>query len=265
MSDSLLISHEGAVQLLTINNPQARNALTPEFMEAMPRVLADAEANEAVGAIVLTGAGGAFCAGGDVNRLARLGSTPAHERREQLERLHRLIRAVQQCGKPVIAAVEGAAAGAGFSLAMACDLLVSARNAAFSLAYVKIGLSPDGGATSFLSEYVSRQLLTEMCLTGERVTGERMHALGAVNRLTEPGDAAATAIAVAEAIARGPQRAMARIKSLCRQAAHQTFDAQMDLEAQLMVESQGDEEAVEGIRAFLEKRPADFLGLRQSR
>jgi len=160
--------------------------------------------------------------------------------------------------------VEGAAAGAGFSLAMACDLLVAARNASFSLAYVKIGLSPDGGATSFLSGYVSQQLLTELCLTGERVTGERMHALGAVNRLAEPGDAVATAIALAETIARGPQRAMGRIKTLCRQAAHQTFDAQMELEAQLMVESQGDAEAVEGIRAFLEKRAADFVGLRRS-
>ena len=163
----------------------------------------------------------------------------------------------------MIAAVEGAAAGAGLSLALACDLLVAARNAVFSVAYVKVGLTPDGGATAFLAEFVSRQVLTELCLTGERLSGERLHALGAVNRLTEPGQALPTALALARQMASGPTQAMARIKDLCRHADHLDLEAQMALEADHMVLAQESAESLEGIGAFLDKRPADFVKLRR--
>jgi len=169
---------------------------------------------------------------------------------------------VRDCRKPVIAAVEGAAAGAGLSLALACDMLVAAKNAVFSVAYVKVGLTPDGGATAFLAEFVSRQVLTELCLTGERVSGERLHALGPVNRLAEPGQALAQALALAAQVAAGPQLAMARIKTLCRSAHANTLEEQLELEAQFMVQSQETEESREGMGAFLEKRPADFAPLR---
>ena len=185
------------------------------------------------------------------------------ERRAKLEGLHDLIRAVRDCRKPVIAAVEGAAAGAGLSLALACDMLVAAKNAVFSVAYVKVGLTPDGGATAFLAEFVSRQVLTELCLTGERISGERLHALGPVNRLAEPGQALAQALALAAQVAAGPHLAMARIKALCRNAHANTLEDQLELEARFMVQSQETEESREGMGAFLEKRPADFAPLRQ--
>jgi enoyl-CoA hydratase/carnithine racemase len=172
-----------------------------------------------------------------------------------------LIRAIRNCSKPVIAAVEGGAAGAGLSIALACDMLVVAQNAFFSVTYVKVGLTPDGGVTAFLSEFFSRQMLTEMCLTGDRITGERLHAMGAVNRLVEKGAALDEAIALAERLATGPARASARIKTLCANAFSADLDAQMELEAQLMVESQGDDEAAEGIGAFLDKRTPDFVAL----
>jgi enoyl-CoA hydratase/carnithine racemase len=184
------------------------------------------------------------------------------ERRAGIESLHDMIRAIRDCSKPVIAAVEGAAAGAGLSIALACDMLVAARNASFSVAYIKVGLSPDGGATAFLSGFVSRQLMTEWCLTGKPVTGERMHALGVVNRLAEPGSALAEAITMAQSLAAGPEHASSRIKSLCRHAAENTLEAQLDLEARYMTESLGDDEAAEGIDAFFGKRPADFSALR---
>lgn len=154
----------------------------------------------------------------------------------------------------MIAAVEGAAAGAGLSLALACDMLVAAKNSVFSVAYVKVGLTPDGGATAFLSEFVSRQVLTELCLTGERMSGERMAQLGAVNRLAEPGQALLQALVLAQQMASGPALAMARIKDLCRQAPHNTLEQQLELEAQYMVQSQETQESREGIGAFLEKR-----------
>ena len=159
--------------------------------------------------------------------------------------------------------MEGAAAGAGLSLALACDMLVAAKNAVFSVAYVKVGLTPDGGATAFLAEFVSRQVLTELCLTGERISGERLHALGPVNRLAEPGDALAQALVLAAQVAAGPELAMARIKTLCRNAYANTLQEQLEQEAQCMVQSQETEESREGIGAFLEKRLPDFAPLRQ--
>ncbi|MFD2754673.1 oxepin-CoA hydrolase, alternative type [Comamonas terrae] len=263
MSQALLTRREGAVLVLSNNNVAARNALSPEFYAAVTAALRDAAADPAVGAIVLTGEGGHFCAGGDLRQLARRRELPVQERRAKLEGLHDLIRSVRECPKPVIAAVEGAAAGAGLSLALACDMLVAAKNAVFSVAYVKVGLTPDGGATAFLAEFVSRQLLTELCLTGERISGERLHALGPVNRLAEPGQALADAVALAGQLAGGPGQAMAWIKDLCRQAPRNTLQEQLELEAQYMVRAQETEESREGIGAFLEKRTPDFTQLRR--
>lgn len=258
MSQALLVRREGHVLILSNNNVAARNALSPEFYAAVTTALADAAADASIGVVILTGEGGHFCAGGDLRQLAKRRELPVAQRREKLEGLHDLIRAVRDCPKPVIAAVEGAAAGAGLSLALACDMLVAAKNSVFSVAYVKVGLTPDGGATAFLSEFVSRQVLTELCLTGERISGERMHALGSVNRLAEPGQAVEQAMVLAQQIAQGPELANARIKDLCRQAPRSTLEQQLELEAQYMVQSQETEESREGIAAFLEKRAAHF-------
>ena len=256
--EPLLVRREGAVLILSNNNVAARNALSPEFYAAVTTALAQAAADEHIGAVILTGEGGHFCAGGDLRQLAKRRELPVAQRREKLEGLHDLIRAVRDCPKPVIAAVEGAAAGAGLSLALACDMLVAAKNSVFSVAYVKVGLTPDGGATAFLSEFVSRQVLTELCLTGERMSGERMAQLGAVNRLAEPGQALLQALVLAQQMASGPALAMARIKDLCRQAPHNTLEQQLELEAQYMVQSQETQESREGIGAFLEKRSPCF-------
>ncbi|MBD9400689.1 oxepin-CoA hydrolase, alternative type [Comamonas sp. CMM02] len=258
MTEPLLVRREGNVLILSNNNVAARNALSPEFYAAVTQALNGAAADPSVGAVVLTGEGGHFCAGGDLRQLAKRRDLPVQERREKLEGLHDLIRAVRDCSKPVIAAVEGAAAGAGLSLALACDMLVAAKNSVFSVAYVKVGLTPDGGATAFLAEFVSRQVLTELCLTGERINGERMAQMGVVNRLAEPGQAIVLAVALAQQIAQGPELAMARIKGLCRVAPRNTLQEQLELEAQYMVQSQETEESREGIGAFLEKRTAQF-------
>jgi len=262
---TVLISQQGAVRILTNSNPGARNAITPTLYAELSAALADAANDPEVGAVVFTGAGDFFCSGGDLNLLAKRRELPAPERREKLEGLHDLIRGIRDFGKPVIAAVEGGAAGAGLSMALACDMLVSARDAFYTVAYVKVGLTPDGGATAFLAEFVSRQVLTEMCLTGDRMTAERLHALGAVNRLTDKGAALAEAIALAAKVADGPERASARIKALCRQAHRATLEEQLEAEAVFMVESQADDEAAEGIGAFLGKRRADFSALRRKK
>ena len=258
MTPPLLISREGEVLILSNNNVAARNALSPQFYAAATQALEQAASDSSIGAVLLTGEGQHFCAGGDLRQLAQRRELTEAERRTKLEGLHGLIRAVRHCPKPVIAAVEGAAAGAGLSLALACDMLVAARDSVFSMAYVKVGLTPDGGATAFLSEFVSRQVLTELCLTGERISGERMAQLGVVNRLAEPGQAIVLALTLAQQIAQGPEQAMAHIKDLCRQAPRNTLEQQLELEARYMVQAQATEEAREGIAAFLEKRSPQF-------
>lgn len=263
MSQVLVIRREGAVLVLSNNNVAARNALSVEFYTAVRNALDEAASDASISAIVLTGEGGHFCSGGDLRQLAKRRELTVPERRVRLEGLHDLIRAVRDCPKPVIAAVEGAAAGAGLSLAMACDMLVAAKDAKFTVAYVKVGLTPDGGATAFLAEFVSRQVLTELCLTGAPLSGERMHALGAVNRLVESGGALSEALALATDIASGPQQAMSRIKNLCRHAMRNSLEDQLELEAQFMVEAMGSDESREGMDAFLNKRKPNYTQLRQ--
>ncbi|MEO6320157.1 MAG: enoyl-CoA hydratase-related protein, partial [Polaromonas sp.] len=133
MRNAVLIHQEGAVRILTNNNPTARNAILPTLYAELSAALADAAADPAVGAVVFTGAGNFFCSGGDLNLLVKRRDLPVAERREKLEGLHDLIRAIRDFGKPVIAAVEGGAAGAGVSMALACDMLVVARDAFFSV------------------------------------------------------------------------------------------------------------------------------------
>src|SRR5450830_7218 len=259
---ALLSEQRGSVLILTNNNPGARNALSLGFYQALPSTLAAAQEDPSIAAIVLTGAGDFFCSGGDLNQLKIRRELPTEQRGESLEGLHTLIRAIRHCNKPVIAAIEGGAAGAGMSLAFACDMVVAARDAIFSVAYIKVGLTPDGGITQFLSEILSRHVLIEFSLTGDRIGSGRLHALGALNRMTERGGALNEAIALAERLAQGPQRATARIKKLCQKAYENDFETQMMQEAVYMVESQGDNESAEGITAFLEKRPANFSALR---
>lgn len=253
----------GPVLVLINHNVSARNALSPAFYAELEAALQNATADPNIAAVVLTGEGGHFCSGGDLRQIEKRRDRPESERRASVDALHRVIEALCNFPKPVIAAVEGAAAGAGLSMALACDLLVVARTAKFSVAYVKVGLTPDGGATAFLSNFVSRQILTELCLTGEVISGERMHALGAANRLVDTGQALDEALALATKIAEGPERAMAHIKHLCRLAPQQTLTQQLELEAQYMAQAQGGQESREGITAFFEKRPPRFAHLRE--
>ncbi|MER1940779.1 enoyl-CoA hydratase [Castellaniella sp. FW104-16D08] len=263
MNQRLMSRREGGVQVLMNHNPQARNALSAEFYAALREALAAAAADPEVGAVVLTGAEGYFCAGGDLNQLSKRRELTESQRRERIEALHETVRAIRRCPKPVLAAVEGGAAGAGVSIALACDLLLMAEDAYLSLAYVKVGLSPDGGATAFLSEFMPRQLLAELVLTGDRISVPRLASLGVVNRVVTPGSVEARAVELGQRLARGPQRAMARIKALSLSAYRQSVEGQLDAEADRMAASLGDAEAAEGIQAFFENRSANFISLRK--
>lgn len=252
----VLTRREGRVLHLVNNAPEQRNAFGMDFYDGMIPAIEGAGADDGVGAVVISGAGGFFCAGGDVKRLAEAHRHDFAERRAGVDRLHEMIRAIRACPRPVIAAVEGGAAGAGASLAAACDLIVAGRDAYFMLAYVKIGITPDGGATWSFARALPRQFAAEMALTGGRVTAERLHGLGMVNRLAE--DAVAEAMAWAAELAEGPAASMAAIKALIVAAEEAGLEAQLEAEAVGIATALGGPEGIEGAKAFLEKRKAKF-------
>lgn len=247
----MLSTCEGRVLSLRINSPATRNSIGPDFFKAAGQALAEAQDNPAIGAVVVAGQGDFFSSGGNLHHLAAMADKSEPERLARLEVFHGLIRQIRNSGKPVIMAAEGGAAGAGMSLALSGDLLIASKGAFFTAAYVKAGLTPDGGMTALLSEALPRQLVTHLCLTGARITAERLHELGVVNELVERGTAVARATELAQQLAAGPARATARILSLCGTATTASLDEQMAHEAEFMVQSLGDSEASEGIARVL--------------
>ena len=248
----------GPVLILTINDATTRNALHPDTYRDFGAALENARTEPAIRAIILTGAGGTFCAGGNVRRLEANRQGTREEQRLRIEVLHGLVRAIRSAPQPVVAAVEGAASGAGFSLALACDLIVAAEDARFTLAHVRIGLSPDGGATAFLGRALPPQLAAEVVLTGDTFAATRLHGLGLVNRLAPPGRALDEALALADRLAAGPRAAQARAKALLAASRETSLTNQLDREADVFVASLFDDEAAEGLAAFREKRKPNF-------
>jgi enoyl-CoA hydratase/carnithine racemase len=259
--DKLILERKDRVLVATNNDPATRNSLSWDFYDGFRDAVETASVDSGIGAIVLTSAEGFFCSGGNVNGLKERSQADFKTRRSSVDMLHRMILAMRSCPKPIIAAVDGGAAGAGASIAAACDLVVAARDAYFSVAYVKIGLTPDGGATAFLGAALPRQLMAEMVFTGDRIPVERLHGLGMINRLTDPGQSLTVALELAARLANGPAAALAAGKRLIDQARLNSLEEQLDLEAENIATALGGAEGREGIMAFLEKRKPDFRGL----
>lgn len=261
---SHVITEDHGDHLVVINNnPRRRNALTDSFQQGFHEALALAGREARIGAVVVTGAEGFFCAGGDLSKLQRGPDLPFDARRQIIEDLQNLIRAMIACPRPVIAAVEGGAAGAGASIALACDLIVAAEDVKFTAAYVNAGLVPDGGLTASLTALLPAPVAAEICLLGQPVPATRLHQLGAINRLTGPGAALAEARAIAGQLAQGPAQAQAVIKRLLTDARHELIEGRLDAETTAMAHALAKPEGAEGIRAFLEKRAPDFAALRR--
>lgn len=257
-SAALLAQREGRVLRLLISNPAARNALSPDMYATAERALQDAASDDGIGAVVLAGEGSTFCAGGNLNRLLSNRAQPPQVQRDSIDALHAWVRALRACPKPVIAAVEGAAAGAGCSLALACDLIVAAENARFAMSYVKVALSPDGGGTWSAMRLLPHQLAMQMLIEGDALPAARLHALGVVNALVMPGAALDEAMQRASRLADGPAGAIATIKRLALEAVGAPLADQLDRERDAFVGSLHADEAAEGIAAFLEKRIPQF-------
>ena len=254
MAGSLKSSSDGSTLVLTLSNPDFRNALGPEIYAAGVEALNAAENNPDVRSVVITGEGAHFCAGGNLQRLQANRQELPEVQAQSINGLHSWIDSIRTFPKPVIAAVEGAAAGAGFSLALACDFIVAADNAVFVMAYSTVALSPDGGGSWTLSRALPRALVTELLMCGERIAAPRLHALGVVNRSVPAGDALNEALKLADGLNARAPNALASIKELVNDASIQTLSEQMDAERAHFVRNLHHPNGGEGISAFLEKR-----------
>jgi enoyl-CoA hydratase/carnithine racemase len=258
MTAALKSTSHGQTMVLTISNPEYRNALAPEIYAAGVEALSVAEGSAEVRSVVITGEGATFCAGGNLNRLLANRQQPPEVQTQSVEGLHNWIEAIRTFPKPVIAAVEGAAAGAGFSLALACDLVVAASDAVFVMAYSTVALSPDGGASWGLARALPRQLATELLMCGERISAQRLHELGVVNRLVTPGQATEDALALAGRLNDRAPNALASIKELLNDAVHAPLSTHLASERDHFVRNVHHVNGGIGISAFLAKQTPKY-------
>ncbi|MGX5734719.1 enoyl-CoA hydratase/isomerase family protein [Bosea thiooxidans] len=254
----VLLAIEHAVAIVTLNRPRVLNAIDAElargFAEAIARITRDGTAR----AVLLRGEGRAFCAGGDVARFLEGDPTAAIE--AIIDPLHAALRDLDALKLPTLAAVHGPVAGAGFSLAMACDLCIAGQNSVFTMAYSRIGASPDGSSTYRLPRLVGERKAMELALLAEPVDAAGALALGLVNRVVPDADLAAEALSLARRLADGPTAAYARIKHLIGHSFANDLSTQLDLEREAFLAGTRTADFREGADAFLAKRPARFEG-----
>lgn len=264
MDDELLCRTEGRVRVITINRPERLNALTASMMRGLVAMLADCAVDEAVGCVVVTGAGRAFCAGGDVQvQAASLADvtlgTPEH-RADDLRKAMEAARLLHEMPKPSIAMLNGVAAGAGFSLALACDLRIAGESARATTAFAKVGLSGDFGGSWFLSRLIGSARARELYFTSDILDARRMEALGIANRMVLDDELGRETMALATRLANGPSVAWRYMKRNLNLAEHNDLAATLDSEALGMMRCRQTEDHAEAARAFMEKRAPVFKG-----
>jgi 2-(1,2-epoxy-1,2-dihydrophenyl)acetyl-CoA isomerase len=259
--EPLLVEIAEGVATLTLNRPERLNAFTTALHEALATALDRASRETAIRAVLITGAGRGFCAGQDLAERKPVPGQGPRDLGQSLERYYNpLIRRLRDLEKPVVAAVNGVAAGAGAGLAFACDIVIAAQSASFIEAFSRIGLVPDAGNTWFLPRLAGSARAMAVALTGEAVPAVQAAAWGLIWKAV-PDDALMTeARSLAARLAQGPTRALGLAKRALNRSSANDLDAQLDLERDLQREAGLGEDYHEGVAAFLEKRPARFRG-----
>lgn len=252
------------VAVITLNRPEARNALSDPLTRALRQQIADRGRDPDVGALLLTGAGKAFCSGGDVKgmggRASHDGQTADDRFQTMRARHHEIAGALTGLRKPTIAALPGAAAGAGLAIALACDLRVAARSAFVSTGYARIGLSGDYGIAWMLTRAVGPSRARELMLLGDRVTMVRAEQLGLINVVVDDDDLMSEAMQLARRLANGPAVALRYMKDNLDEALEVDHATAIDREAERLIRASGSEDHKEAVAAFVEKREPLFKG-----
>jgi len=257
------LSIDNGVAEITLNRPERLNAWNAQFGDELRQALLTDAADPEVRSVLITGAGRGFSSGADLKEMLEQGSDGGQipDVGEMLRtRYHPIIKGIRELPKPVVAAVNGPAVGIGCSLALACDLIWAAESAVFGLAFVNIGLVPDGGSTFLVPVAAGKARALEMALLGDPLPAERALEWGLINRVVPDGELMEQARGLAQTLARGPTRSYANSKRALNNSFLKIMDEQLDLEADMQAEMVKTSDFIEGVSAFVEKRDARFTG-----
>jgi 2-(1,2-epoxy-1,2-dihydrophenyl)acetyl-CoA isomerase len=256
------VRRDDGAATVELNRPEALNAWNAQFGDDLLAALRELGGDDAVRAVVITGAGRGFSSGADLKDLS--GDQTAEGRpdvyKTLTERYHPIMEAIREMPKPVVASVNGPAVGIGCSLALCCDLILAAQSAYFLLAFVNIGLVPDGGSSLFVPTRVGMARASELSMLGERLSAERALEWGLINRVVADAELAQETAALAARLAAGPTRSYAGTKRQLNNWLYSRMDEQLELEARIQQEMAGSDDFLEGAMAFAQKRSARFNG-----
>lgn len=259
-SEPLLVEQRpDGIAVLTLNNPARRNALDPPLARALVAAVSDLRSDPKVRCVVLTGAGTAFCSGADLGVLREESKADTIAGRDQLRRFYEVFLGFRELPMPVIAAVNGAAVGAGLNLALSCDIRIAARSARFAAPFVHLGIHPGGGTTYLLTRLVGSGVAAEMLLSGRPVNADEALAVRLVSRMVDDADVVASALELATAIAANSPQAVRATKRTLAITLDTTFAATVELESLAQAMSQDSVDAAEGWEAFQQRRPPRFV------
>ncbi len=261
MSEVVIVEREGAVVVITLNRPDKLNSFTTEMTTALNRILGELAEDRSCRALLITGAGRAFCAGQDLaERVLTMKAGPVDIRTSLDTRFNPLVRRLRNLEKPVVVAVNGVAAGAGANFALQGDIVLAAKSAQFIQAFIRIGLAPDCGGTWSLTRLIGEARAKALALTGEPLPATQAAEWGLIWKAVEDADLMSEAKALAHRLAAAPAAAIAATKRMIHAAATNDMDAQLDMEREEQHELGLSADFREGVAAFLEKRPAIFKG-----
>ena len=248
---------EKNICLVTLNKPEMRNALVQEMMLELIRFFKGVKESEDIKVIIITGKGSSFCAGGNIKGFKEISALDA---RKKVHHSQQLVSAIVELDQPVIAAVNGSAAGAGLSLALACDLILASRNATFTSSFTKIGLVPDLGAGYFLPKLVGSHIAKQIMFSGEPITAEKARSLHIVNEVYDKEELLVEAYKLAESLSCAASAAIGLTKQLINKSQNVGFKEYLEQEVLSQSVAFQTEDLKEGVKAFLEKRPPVFTG-----
>jgi len=259
--DFIITEISGSVMKITLNRPEVLNSFNAQMTRELRTAFDSARATKSVRAILLTGAGRAFCAGQDLSEVPASTEGTAFDLTVAVQGTYNpLIRTMRELELPVVCAVNGVAAGAGANIALACDIVLAAQNASFIQSFSKIGLIPDSGGTFFLPRLIGLARATALMMTAEKVSAERAYDMGMIYRVCPVDELQASAMTLATELASMPTRGLGLTKRALNAALGNDLDTQLDLEASLQGEAGHTRDFVEGVKAFLEKRKPEFTG-----